>query len=79
MSRYVEPFAFAAVVSSNGLTLSWPRCPDGPLLVSRAGGGPSVPVVMGPQGLVDWTATAREVMRVCFRHGPCHLEFPCGA
>jgi hypothetical protein len=66
MSRFLDPVEFADALASNGLSCTWVDCPRGDLLVHRQTGGPSVPVVMGPQGLVDWSGTCQDVLRVCF-------------
>lgn len=67
MSAYLDPVEFAAACSDNGLSVTWPDV-RGPLLVHRAEGGPSVAVVHAVHGLVDWNATCRRVLDVCFRH-----------
>ena len=69
MSRYVSLEELPAVAKRNGLKVEQ-NAYTGSLLISRKSGrGGSCGVLYGPQGLIDWHATAMLVLKVLFGRG----------
>lgn len=72
MSRYISREELPGVASRNGLKVEPDRY-TGALLISRKSGrGGQCGVLYGPQGLVDWHATAMLVLRLLFGRGGVH-------
>lgn len=69
MSRFLSVDELPSVAKQNGLKVE--REPyTGALLISRKSGrGGACGVLYGPQGLVDWHATAHLILKLLFGQG----------
>jgi len=72
VSRYIAVDELPAVAKRNGLKVESDRYTGALLLSRKSGRGGQCGVIYGPQGLVDWSATAAQVLRSLFGRGGVH-------
>ena len=68
MIRFVDPSELPRVAADNGLLVESDPY-TGSLFLRRKSGGRRAGVVLGPQGVIDWSSTCVAVLAVCFRRG----------